>query len=102
MPKLSLVIFFTLVSLWNLNAQMLSSKIFTAIKENDIKAVRSFLEQGIDPNSHDEDGDRLLMYAALYSSVDCMQLLLEKGSDPNAKNSLDETALMWSVHDRQK
>jgi ankyrin repeat protein len=102
MYKLAFVILLSVVSIWNLNAQSPSSKIFVAVKDNDIKAVRSLLEHGADPNSFDEDGDHLLMYAALYSSVECMQLLLEKGSDPNAKNSLDETALMWSVHDPAK
>ncbi|HZI53208.1 MAG TPA: ankyrin repeat domain-containing protein [Chitinophagaceae bacterium] len=102
MRKLPLIIFFGVVNFWDLNAQMLSSKIFAAVRDDDIKAVRSLLEQGNNAYSYDEDGDHLLMCAALYSSVDCMQLLLEKGSDPNAKNSLDETALMWSVHDPAK
>ena len=31
-----------------------------------------------------------------------MQLLIEKGSNVNAKNKIDETALMWSVHDLAK
>ena len=82
-----------------MNAQTPHSKIFEAVKNNNIKEVRSLLDQKADPNSYDEDGDHLLMYAALYSSVDCMQLLIEKGSNVNAKNKIDETALMWSVHD---
>ena len=95
MLKHSLIVFLAVVSLWDLNAQTSSAKIFKAVKDNDIKEVRSLLEQGVDPNSVDEDGDHLLMYAALYSSVDCMQLLIEKGSNVNAKNKIDETALMW-------
>lgn len=82
------------------NAQ--SSKIITAVRNNDIRQIRSLLEQGVDPNSYDSDSDHLLMNAALYSSVDIMNLLLEKGSDPNARNIFGETALMWAVHDPVK
>ena len=102
MLKISLAIFLSFCSFCFLNAQTPSSKIFEAVKNNDLKEVKSLLEQGADPNSVDEDGDHLLMYAAMYSSVDCMQLLIEKGSNVNAKNKIDETALMWSVHDLAK
>jgi len=102
MLKSTILAFLIVASFWHSKAQPASSNIFTAVKENDIGAVRSLLNQGIDPNSYEEDGDHLLMYAALYSSVDCMQLLLEKGSDPNKKNSFDETALIWSLHDPAK
>ena len=102
MRKLSLTIILFIVCTYILNAQTPPSKIFEAVKNNNIKEVRSLLDQGTDPNSADEDGDHLLMYAVLYSSVDCMQLLIEKGSNVNAKNKIDETALMWAVHDLAK
>jgi ankyrin repeat protein len=102
MHKLSLVIILSFGCFCTINSQTPASKIFTAVKNNNIKEVKSLLEEGVNPNSFDEDGDHLLMYAALYSSVDCMQLLLEKGSDVNAKNKIDETALMWAVHDLAK
>lgn len=101
MQKIALSIVLS-ISCFCLNAQIPSSIIFEAVKNNDVKQVRSLLDQKADPNSVDEDGDHLLMYAALYSSVDCMQLLIEKGSSVNAKNKIDETALMWSVHDPAK
>lgn len=102
MFKLSLIILLSVASICALNAQTASSKIFAAVKNNDIKELRSTLDQGADPNSYDVDGDHLLMYAALYASADCMQLLIEKGSKVNARNGLDETALMWAVHDLAK
>ena len=85
MRKLSLTIILFIVCTYILNAQTPPSKIFAAVKNNNIKEVRSLLEQEADPNSDDEDGDHLLMYAALYSSVDCMQLLIEKGSNRKCK-----------------
>ena len=102
MLKLSLTLILFVCSLSVLTGQTPSSKIIEAVRNNNIKEVRSLLEQKADPNSIDEDGDNLLMFAALYSTADCMQLLIENGSKVNAKNNLDETALMWSVHDPEK
>ena len=102
MFRLSLIIFLSIGSICTLNAQTAASKIFSAVKNSDLKEVRLLLEQGTDPNSYDEDGDHLLMYATFYSSIDCMQILIEKGAHVNAKNKFDETALMWSVHDLAK
>ena len=83
------------------NAQS-SKELFSALKNNDLNGVKLALTNGVSANSYDEDSDHVLMYAALYSSIDIMQLLLEKGSNPNAKNMMDETPLMWSVHDAAK
>ena len=102
MTKYLLLIFLSIGCMCILNAQTASSKILSAVRNNDLKDVRSLLDQGADPNSYDEDGDHLLMLAALYSSADCMQLLIEKGSNVNAKNKIDETALMWAVPDLAK
>ena len=102
MLKHSILIIISVGCVCILNAQTTSSKIFAAVKNNDIKEVRSLLDQGADPNSYDEDGDHLLMYAAFYSTANCMELLIQKGSNVNAKNSLDETALMWALHDLAK
>lgn len=102
MARFLLVIFLSLNSYFGLNGQTPAVKVFTAVKNNDIKDLKTLFDQGADPNSYDEDGDHLLMYAALYSSIDCMQLLIEKGCNVNARNGLDETALMWAVHDLEK
>ena len=102
MRKTPLIVLLSFCSFCLLNAQTAASKMFEAIRNDNIKEVKSLLEQKVDPNSVDEDGDHLLLYAALYSSLDCMQLLIEQGSNVNAKNKIDETALMWSVHDLAK
>ncbi len=102
MLKILLAIILSGCSYCALNAQTTSSKIFEAVKNNDINKVKALLDQGANPNSYDDDSDHLLMYAALYSSIDCMKLLTEKGTNVNAKNKLDETALMWSMHDLAK
>ena len=102
MRKISFATFLSVCSFCFLNAQTPTSKIFEAVKNNDLVEIKSLLDKGADPNSADEDGDYLLMYAAMYSSIDCMQLLIEKGSNVNAKNKIEETALMWSLHDLAK
>ena len=42
------------------------------------------------------------MYAAAYSTADCMKLLLDARADPNARDRRDGTALMRSVRDLDK
>jgi len=102
MLKFTLTVFLCISCISALNAQTSASKIFEAVKNNDLKEVKSLLEKGADPNSVDEDGDYLLMNSVMYPSVDCMQLLIENGSNVNAMNKIGETALMWAVHDLAK
>jgi ankyrin repeat protein len=102
MQKCALTAFLIVSCFSLLNGQTSSAKIFEAVRKNDLKEVQLLLDQKADPNSVDEDGDHLLMSAALYSSIECMQLLIEKGSNVNAKNKIDETPLMWSLHDPAK
>ena len=48
-------------------------------------------------NARSDEGDTPLMYAAAYSTADCMKLLLDARADPNARDRRDGTALMRSV-----
>jgi ankyrin repeat protein len=42
------------------------------------------------------------MYAAAYSTADCMKLLVDRGANPNVRDKRDGTALMRSVRDLDK
>lgn len=79
-----------------------SQSLLAAIKANDYTAAKELLDAGSNPNVVDEEGDPLLLNAALYASPRLLELLLEKGANPNVRNKDGETALMWSVHDKDK
>jgi ankyrin repeat protein len=55
--------------------------LFDAVGRNDIGAVRSFLDLGIDPNSFHVDGYRLLQYAIASCADEIARLLLIRGAD---------------------
>jgi ankyrin repeat protein len=76
--------------------------LLSSIKNNDTAQIRSLLKSGADIFIADNDSDNVLMYAALYSTADCMRQLLQKGANPNARNKLGETAIMWCSNDLEK
>ena len=76
--------------------------LFRAIRMSDMTGVRTALARGADVNARSEEGDTPLMYAAAYSTADCMNLLGDQGANPNARDRRDGTALMRSVRDIDK
>lgn len=76
--------------------------LLTAIKNNDTVQVNLLLKKGADISIVDNDSDNVLMYAALYSTKDCMKQLLQKGANVNARNKLGETAILWCSNDIDK
>ena len=58
---------------------------FSAAFDNDADALKGFLDAGADPNSADDAGCTLLMYAVLGEAPDTMTLLFEAGADPQKK-----------------
>src|SRR5712692_5523524 len=79
-----------------------TGQLFSAIRQDDIKAVESLLRQGVDPNSRNQEGATALMYAALDAGPSMMKLLLANKADPNGQNSAGATALMWAAGDADK
>ena len=101
MRRLLLILFLIISSLLNTGHSFAQSlpPLLTAIKNNDTAQVKALLKSRVVVSVVDDDSDNVLMYAALYSTTTCMQLLLDKGADPNATNKLGETAIMWCTHD---
>ena len=83
----------------------LNEKLLAAIRDSDAGAASALLSLpsgAADANARDEDGMTALMYAAMYASADCVELLLAKGADPNAKSNSDVTALMLAIGQADK
>ena len=82
-----------------------NEKLLAAIRDGDAQATSSLLSLpsgGADANARDEDGLTALMYAAMYASADCVELLLAQGADPNARSKSDVTALMLAIGQADK
>jgi ankyrin repeat protein len=77
--------------------------LFIAVKNNDIKKVKSLLDDPkVDVNIVDDDSDNILMSAALYAQPEIMELLLKKGAKVNSRNKAGQTALMWCANEKDK
>ena len=74
----------------------------TAIREGDLKQIKTLLAHGTNLNTQDADGTTPLMLAVVNAEADCVKLLLDKGADPNLSNKTGATALMWAVNDLKK
>lgn len=59
---------------------------FSAAFDNDTVALTRFLDSGEDPDSADERGRTLMMWAVLGGAPDTMELLFERGADPKKKS----------------
>ena len=59
---------------------------FEAVREGNIVVASTFISQGIDINSPDEDGWTVLHYSAEQSDFAMANLLLSFGADPNIEN----------------
>ena len=67
--------------------------IYSAAFDNDAEALQSFLDAGGDPDSADDAGRTLMMYAVLGEAPDTMTLLFEAGADPQKET--DSGAFPW-------
>lgn len=77
-------------------------KLYSAIRANDLKQLRTLLEGGANASTAGPEGVTPLMAAAEIGSVDAMKLLIDHKADVNAKNAAGSTALMWAATDAKK
>lgn len=68
-----------------------------AISKNQIKQVKKFLQEGVSPNSTNDEGNFGLHIAIQKKYRDIVTLLLESGADPNLKNIEKYTPLYLAI-----
>jgi ankyrin repeat protein len=67
------------------------------IKRGDEPALRTALEEGLDPNSINQNGWTLLMLAAVEGNATVGKLLLEHGADRARTNNKEQTAAALAI-----
>jgi hypothetical protein len=69
---------FYLLNLWGFTPMAA----FTAIWQlQDVNAVKSLLDRGVDPNAKDANGSTLIHYAVTNNQVEIARLLIDRGAD---------------------
>ena len=76
----------------------LSTELFLASIEGDIKRVRAALDKGAMVDSEDYDGGTPLIFAVSRKRIDVVRLLIERGADVNHRNQAGWTALMYAAN----
>ena len=75
---------------------------FDALRAGRGSEIQAAIDRGLDVNSRDEDGNTLLMQAAVYGTVADLQFLLAHKADVNAASRGGHTALMRAMPDLAK
>jgi ankyrin repeat protein len=65
-----------------------------AVAVDDLASVRALLAEGADVNARADEGETVLMTAALLGRTAIVQCLVAEGADLEAKDRRRETALM--------
>ena len=79
-----------------------AQSLFEALRQGEASKVRNAIEDGMDVNIRDADGNTLLIYAAVYAKKSDLEFLLAHGADVNAANKAGHTALMRAMPDPAK
>jgi ankyrin repeat protein len=83
-------------------AQGSATRLYDAIRTNDLARLQAMVRSAADANSKDDGGKTPLMYAAAVGSINAVKLLIDKGADVNAQNESGLTALMLAATDLSK
>ena len=70
------------------------AQLFDAIRNGDTAKVQAMLKSGGDPNQRHETGATALMYAAAFSTDECVRILLDAGAEVNGSGNNGATALI--------
>lgn len=92
---------FVILFLFNilLYSKTLDELLFSAVENNNIKKVKSYLEQGANCNALDSYDRTALINASVNGYDDIAKLLIEEGTDVNIRDKAGATALMYTARD---
>ena len=71
-------------------------KLLAATDAGDIRAVGAFLDQGLDPNTADPNGDTLLMIASRQGHFELVKFLIGRKANVARRSPHGDTALMFA------
>lgn len=71
--------------------------LFRACSQGDLNRVKHLLDEGVNVNARQQDGETPLMFAAVEDKTDVVELLLDRGADIDAVSIENETALVRAV-----
>lgn len=94
------VMIFTVLLVGHAACSKSTSAITAAIKEGRTDDVKSYLEQGGNPDGINDQGQSLLLVAAVEKHPDIVRLLLDKGADPNIADMLGQTPLFFASYNQ--
>jgi ankyrin repeat protein len=79
------------------NKDIINSSFRIAAREDRLTDVQTYLLQGADINSHDDDGQTALMYSARNCTTHVALFLLNSHANPNIQDAKGRTALMYAA-----
>jgi ankyrin repeat protein len=83
-------------------ARPIAAELVAAIRNGDVRVIRTLFDNGADVNAHDAEGNTPLILASFYASPECLELLIEKGADVNSVNKAGATPLIRAATDYEK
>jgi len=78
------------------------SSIHAAAQLGDLEKVKAFLEEGMDVNAKDENGQTSFHIAVSNNHKDIAELLIKQGADVNAKDKYNYTPLYYAMFNIDK
>ena len=94
MKKVFIILFLFNILLYS---KTLDESLFSAVEDNNIKKVKSYLEQGANCNALDSYNRTALINASVSGYDDIAKLLIEEGTDVNIQDKAGATALMYTA-----
>jgi ankyrin repeat protein len=85
-----------------MEAKPMAAELVMAIRNANAEVVRKLLDNGVDVNARDAEGNTPLILASFYASPECVDLLIGKGADVNAANKAGTTALIRAATGHEK